>query len=199
MTGAFLLLSCDFMYDDPEEAETIATDGSFRYIDATSYTDWVYVDLASHTATKVAYDNEDDIPEEWHFALHRYNCKTHGGAVLETAYTSLAAFRKDLQGGAFSPADGTYTADTADQIAVNMEQMMQGIVGYAASDVNEVLSRWMTLDTTVMPPAYETSGKVYVIRMADGTYAAVLFTDYMNAAGATGHISFDYLYPLTEE
>lgn len=46
-----------------------------------------------------------------------------------------------------------------------------------------------------MPPIYTPSNKVYLLRMEDGTMAAIRLTSYMNAKGAKGYMTFDYLYP----
>jgi len=198
MMGALVLPSCDFMYDDPDEEEVIKTDGtSFAYVNSSSYAHWVYINLASHDTLTVAYDDETGVPSEWDFALHRYNCKTNGGACMETSFSTIDALTTAIADGTFTADDCTFTADTDSVISVDMSQMMQGIIGYADSPVNKVLSHWMTLDTSVMPPTYTTSDKVYILRRADGTYAAIRFTDYSNAKGATGYISFDYVSLLS--
>ena len=40
------------------------------------------------------------------------------------------------------------------------------------------------------------SGRVYVIRMKDGTCAAVKLDNYMNTAGVKGYLTIYYIYPL---
>ena len=46
-----------------------------------------------------------------------------------------------------------------------------------------------------MPPIYTPSNKVYLLRMKDGTMAAIRLVSYMNAAGIKGYMTFDYIYP----
>jgi len=191
--GALLLPSCDFMYDDPEEAEEEVTEGHFAYVDATSYAAWTYIDLSAKKATTVSVDDEENVPAEWDFALHRYNCKTNGGAVMETEFSSLDDLTKS---GALPSGSWTEDVLTDSTVVVDASHMMEGQLVYQTTNVNTVFSRWMTLDTSNMPPTYTTSDRVYLLRLADETIAAVRFTDYMDASGAKGYISFDYIYPL---
>ena len=39
----------------------------------------------------------------------------------------------------------------------------------------------------------------FLIRLKDNTYAAIRFTNYMNARGIKGYIDFDFQYPLEFE
>jgi predicted DNA-binding protein with PD1-like motif len=47
-----------------------------------------------------------------------------------------------------------------------------------------------------MPPSYTLSGRIYIIRLADGTRAAVRLTNFMNAASVKGYMTLEYQYPL---
>ena len=76
--------------------------------------------------------------------------------------------------------EGVFEADTAGRVVVDMSTMMDGYLGYHDSNINKVLSRWLNVDTSTMPPIYTMSGKVYVLRLADGTCAALLFSDFMS-------------------
>ena len=60
---------------------------------------------------------------------------------------------------------------------------------------NPELSKWLNVDTSEMPPIYTPSNKVYLLKMKDGTMAAIRLVSYMNAAGTKGYMTFDYLYP----
>lgn len=201
MAGAGLsLLSCDSIYDDPEDFTAASGNGSFSYVDATSYTAWVYIDLASGTQTPLAYDNTADIPAGWTFAIHRYDCRTNGGGAFETAYTSLKALSDDLSAGRFTlPAAAEYAPDEDGEITTDMSHMMDGYLVTAPARLNKVLNRWLTVDTSTMPPAYTMSGRVYLIRTSDGTVGAIQFTAFSNPYNydTKGYISFDYVYPLT--
>lgn len=47
-----------------------------------------------------------------------------------------------------------------------------------------------------MPPIYTLSGKIYLLRLSDGTYAALRLSDFMNDAAVKGFMTIDYLYPV---
>lgn len=199
---AGLCLSCDNIYDDPIEQSAESSDGSFSYIDATDYTKWVYLNLKDGTSLTLDHDNTADIPAEWTFAMHRYDCKTNGGAVCETAYTSIESMEKDIANGKYSlPQADKFVSDTDGQITIDMSHMMDGYLLYADSPVNEEMGKWLDVNTSSMPPIYTMSDKVYLLRLADGTVAAVRFTAFSNPYNydTKGYISFDYTYPINFE
>lgn len=191
--GVLLLSSCDFMYDNPGEG-TNSSSNSFSSINASSYSAWVYVNLSTHKTTTVEITDTENIPADWDFAIHRYNCKTNGGAVMETDYEQLSALTESS-----ILLSGEFTSDimTDSVVITDVSEMMSGKLVYQKTYLNNVLSHWMTLDTSIMPPSYTTSDRVYILKLKDDTYAAIKFTDYMNAAGTKGYISFDYIYPLS--
>ena len=47
-----------------------------------------------------------------------------------------------------------------------------------------------------MPPTYSMDSRVYVLRLGDGTYAALQLADYMNCEGVKCHLTINYKYPL---
>ena len=86
--------------------------------------------------------------------------------------------------------------ETTDRITIDMSGMMDGVILYAKSDYNETLSRWLDVDTSTMPPIYTMSGKIYVLRLQDGTHAAIHLLGYANEQNTKGYMTFEYLYPL---
>ena len=74
-----------------------------------------------------------------------------------------------------------------------MSGMMDGNIIYTESYRNAVLSSWLDVNTATM------SNQVFLIRLKDNTYAAIRFTNYMNARGIKGYIDFDFQYPLEFE
>lgn len=191
------------IYDEPSD-ETVKEFGFVRidpagrtgtvHVDATDYRRWTFIDF--HALAVDSLDMTDPQarePEEWDIAVHRYDAKTNGGTVLETGFTGFDALRNTG-----TMPEGTYVADTwtTGKIAIDMSGMMDGHIVYAESYWNEELSKWLDVDTSNMPPSYTLSNKVYVIRLKDGTSAAVRLTNYMNTAGVKGYLTIDYLYPL---
>lgn len=188
------------IYDQPlpqEEAEFgfIKTDNATNtgriYIDATDYKEWHYIDLHNRSMVTVPVDGQP--PAAWDFAVHRYDAKTNGAKVHESSAVSLGAV----------PAPGTipegeFVTDewTEDRITTDMSQMMDGIILYAKDFYNPCLSKWLNVDTSTMPPIYTLSGRVYILSLPDGTYAALLLTDFMNDAAVKGFMTIDYQYPV---
>ncbi len=188
------------IYDEPSQEEKnefgfIIVDDATRtgtiYIDATDYTEWHYIDLHDKQVTTTSV--YDSTPDNWDFAIHRYDAKTNNGAVFE----STAVDFNSLPDMASLPQE-SFVADewTTDRITVDMSQMMDGIIIYAEDYYNPCLSRWLDVDTSTMPPIYTLSNKVYVLRFSDGTYAALRLSNFMNDAAVKGFMTVDYLYPV---
>ena len=92
--------------------------------------------------------------------------------------------------------EGAYVEDvwTTAKIAIDMSGMMDGNIVYMESYYNEELSKWLNVDKSNMPPTYTLSNKVYMVKLKDGTYAAVRLTNYMNASGVKGFMTIDYFF-----
>ena len=52
------------------------------------------------------------------------------------------------------------------------------------------------VDTSPIPPIYTLSGKIYLLRLEDGTFAALRLANFMNDAAVKGYMTIDYLYPV---
>ncbi|MGN0033463.1 MAG: HmuY family protein [Candidatus Limimorpha sp.] len=161
------------------------------YIDATDYKEWHYIDLLNKVVTTSAVDAY--APTNWNFAVHRYDAKTNGGAVYESDANDFGTL-PDIE----SIPQESFVADewTTEQITVDMSQMMDGIILYAEDYYNPNLSKWLDVDTSTMPPIYTMSGKVYILRLADGSYAALRLANFMNDAAVKGFMTIDYFYPI---
>lgn len=162
------------------------------YIDATDYTKWVYLDFHGRTAMTAGM-SEEEAPAEWDIAVHRYDVKTNGAAVLETGITGLELF---MSSGKMP--EGEYVEDewTTEKIIVDMSGMMDGNIGYSESWYNSELSKWLKVDTSTMPPLYSMSHKVYAVKLADGSNLALKLSNYMDASGVKGFMTIDYVYPV---
>lgn len=135
-------------------------------------------------------------PRRWDLVLHHYDVGTNGGSAYETEYTTLSQLPRDearraaLLRASFSP--DTWSDHRCYE---DLTSMYNYYIGYRTARTNEVLSRWMDMNVSQPPPTYTMSGRVYLLRLADGTHAALHFTNYMNAAGAKGYVTLDYIYP----
>lgn len=161
------------------------------YVNASDYTQWNYINL--HNNSVITTDVEAEAPENWDFAFHRYDTKTNNGAVFETNAVTF----NELPTLGTIPTD-SFAIDewTTDKIIIDMSQMMDGNIKYVEDWYNTTLSRWLNVDKSTMPPIYTLSNKIYIIRLNDGTYAALKIPYYMNDSGVKGYITIDYLYPI---
>ena len=184
------------IYDDPIETEMEIKENKFSQVKTVEYTEWAYIDLSARkvTTVQIGEEYEEEIPEEWDFAIHRYDIKTNGGAACQTDYTSIDDF---IAAGKL-PETGKFVEDewTTNKIAIDMSGMMEGNIVYMDSYYNTVLSGWLNVDTSTMPPIYTMSSQVYLLRLKDNTYAAIRFSNYTNAQGIKGYIDFDFSYPI---
>lgn len=175
----------DGIYDEADEnvangygfvvPATASSPGTI-YIDATSYTRWTYINLADKTIDTLSVD--DPAPEEWDFAVHRYDTKTNGGEVA-------------VEG----QEDWTPDEWTTNVIITDMSGMMDGKLEYQPGDYNRLLSSWLSVDKSTMPPIYSLSGKTYILRTKDGRKAALKLVNFMNGEGIKGYMTIDYTYP----
>lgn len=178
---------------DASKASTV----SYQYVNATAYSNWVYFNLhQKNDSATVNYEKAYN--GSWDIALHRYDFKTNNGAALETSYESIDALVSDINSGKFVvPATSQFVKDNHNDSIMTGLSMAEGKMFYSKSDKNDELGKWLSLNMASMPPVYTLSGKVYLIALSDGTYAALKGNGFRNAEGRSGNISFDYAYPIT--
>lgn len=134
-------------------------------------------------------------PTVWDFALHHYDVRSHQGEALETEFSTLDELLQ--KGNRDVLLAKPFVGDVwSDHWAY---QDLRGIydfhIGYHNTEYNPMLSRWMDMRVQNPPPSYHMSGRVYLLRMKDGSVAALDFVDYMSASGAKGYVSIEYIYP----
>ena len=181
VTAVLSLSSCHGIfggiYDEPVEETSDgfgfikineATRTGTIYIDASDYAKWNYISLKDKKVVTALYTEQQ--PENWDFAVHRYDAKTNGASVFETKYYDLTDISSVSK---FSGADFIADEWTTNKITIDMSQMMEGIIKYAEDFYNPCLSKWLNVDTSSMPPVYTLSEKVYILKLQDGTFAAL--------------------------
>lgn len=202
-----------------------AEEGRYTLVmDARNYDEWIYMDLHRLTLEKrdipttltgewdgksvwarynvqgsrytLLEERQVDTqpePEEWDLAIHHFDVRTNGGQVLQTGYTSV----NDLPESSVSFASEDFRPDewTSHQCIVDFSGMFDYNIWYQASPVNLVLSDWVRMDFSTPPPKYEASRRLYLLRMQDGTVAALHMKSYMSAAGTKGILTIDVKYP----
>lgn len=156
---------------------------------------WTYYSVHGSNYTELdsrKVDTQQE-PEEWDIAIHHFDAKTNGGEVLETRYSSI----DELPASSTAFEGETFTADEwmTNQCITDFSGMMAYNIWYTSSMVNRVLTQWVTMDFTTPPPVYSASKMVYVLRMKDGTCAALRLVDYMSDRGTKGYLTIDVKYP----
>ena len=191
------------IYDSPAASDSnefgfIRTDPSTHsgtiYIDATDYRRWTFIDFHTQKVDSVNVTDSDQKEPEDGILL----------SIVMTLKPMLEQYWKPvsqvfpLYRMASAMPEGVYVDDvwTTAKVAIDMSGMMDGNIVYMESYYNEELSKWLNVDKSNMPPTYTLSNKVYMVKLKDGTYAAVRLTNYMNASGVKGFMTIDYIYPF---
>ncbi|MCM1042127.1 MAG: HmuY family protein [Bacteroides sp.] len=179
------LLSVLFLASCKDDKDKDPVGKTLTNVDVSAYDKWVY--LSFESGTPIVKGIDEEAPAQWDIALHRENIKTNQGSALKTAATSLNALTE-------VPSD-EFTADvmTDSTLVVDMSQMMEGIIGYAKSELNMVLNGWVSRGDA-MPPVYTVSDNIFVVKSKDGKYTKIKFTSYKNDMDKTGFATFSYEY-----
>lgn len=137
-------------------------------IDATSETDWVYLDLSE--AALVTPDNPDD-STTWDLGLRRYKVKINGGISGTADMAVVPYFETDYNTALAEPTDGWVT----DQPDADGD-----------GDPEYALDTWFDYDsdTHQVTPA----DVIYVVRDATGELVKLQFLDYYDDAGTPGFV-----------
>jgi len=162
------------------------------------YTYWYDVfgqGLSNHEFRSFRPTARQPEPASWTLAVHRNNVRTNGGAACETEYTSLDQLP---EGGSNAFADRPFTEDEWNELDVwtVQDQMLLGLIGNQGIKVNNVLSSWLRVSIPPMPPVFSLNSHVFILRLADGTCAALQLENYQNAAGVKCCLTINYKYPL---
>ncbi len=170
-------------------ARSIAPDGSDSgvasqvaagdaIIDASSETDWTYLDLGN--AEIVTPANPDD-STEWDLAFRRYKVKINGG-VSGTADMAVVPYFETEYNTPLDPPTEGWVTDEAD--------------ADADGDPEYALDTWFDYDSSTheVTPA----DVIYVVRDAQGDLAKLQFLAYYDDAGTPGYIHIRW-GPLSDE
>jgi len=132
-------------------------------------------------------------PEEWTIAIHRNNVRTNGGAVLRTNCKSIAELPESSK-----TFDGmTFTEDewSENDVWDGQEKMLLGLVPSQGIKINRLLSSWLIVKVPPMPPEFIMDSRVFVLRLNDGTYAALQLDNYLSPQGEKCFMTINYKYP----
>lgn len=158
-----------------------------QFINATSYTDWVYFSFEKGEAVTVT-NYKNDL--SWDIAFHRGDIRINGGAsgsgkaeVANTDKTDWSSVTSAPANGYIKDQTGTITTAFTGTGITTEEQPF-----------SQTLSGWLTVDTSNPPPKYTVHGWVYVLKAADGKFVKLQIYDNKNEKNAAGYVSFKYQY-----
>ena len=152
---------------------------------------------STYRTDSVIHTDPMPMPKDWTFAFHHYDVATNQGAAMATQYRSLdelpreGAARESLLSQTFSP-----DVWTTHQSYYDLTGIYQYYIGYQHAELNPVLSTWMDMNVMNPPPRYTLSGLVYLLRLQDGSVAALHFPSHINVAGQKGFVTVDYIWPF---
>lgn len=161
--------------------------------------EWIYAGTGDIRAAR----QEETVDIEWHIAVHRYEFKTNGAAVLNTGETDIARVT-ELPEGTYTPdAPAAYETEVEKTeggylLVMDMAGMMEGNIGYAHSPlINLPLCGGITKTATgSMPPTiYGSTGEVFVLKWDDENWAALQITGTSHTVSSvSNYLSFNYKF-----
>ena len=77
----------------------------------------------------------------------------------------------------------------------SQEKMLLGSVPSQGITVNKVLSSWLSMEIPPMPPSFSLNNHVFILRLKDGTYAAIQLENYLSPKGVKCWMTINYKYP----
>jgi HmuY protein len=171
-------------------------------IDTRSYTTWTYFSFEKGVLG-VYKENEFDYKNntEWDLAFHRWDVRTNcgeSGSGKGGAYQTQYGGPLNVDIWSIMPSKGEFVEDTHLKTYMAPPSMDPSAPAEQRLEVpaNLVLSKWLEVQMSTIPPKYVILDKAFVVRTASGKHAAIKFTNYMNDKAVKGYASFDYVYPL---
>lgn len=132
-------------------------------------------------------------PDNWSIAIHRNNVRTNGGEVFETHYTSMDELPETSE--AFINEHFTPDEWSENQVWDSQEQMLLGLVPSQGINTNPRLSSWLTVNLPPIPPSFNRNPHVFILRLKDGTMAALQLENYLSPRGERCYLTINYKYP----
>lgn len=132
-------------------------------------------------------------PESWTVAFHRNNVRTNGCGVYETQLTDIEQVTPQLCASVTA-----WTADewTENEVWDDQSTMLSCYVPSQGIAINRVLSSWLRMEIPPMPPAFVHNPHVMLLRLPDGSYAALRLVDYLSPTNKKCCLTIQYKYPI---
>lgn len=165
-----LLLACaaSIAPEGSDSGSTGSVSAGDAIIDATSETDWVYIDLSEATMVTPATPEDD---AGWDIGFRRYKAKINGGVSGTADMAVVPYFETEYNTALAEPTDGWVT-DVAD--------------ADEDGDPEYALDTWFDYDSDTHEVT--AADVIYVVRDAAGELLKLQFLEYYDEAGTPGYI-----------
>ena len=209
--GMMTLTACNGIFDDIyDQPQQIVPAKGQLVIDATSWTNWYYVDLNLLRQLTVEGDEEALLKAQTEFAPYPIPMTATGDKDESAAGHAAATQNRkpgqymywfDVFGAGIKSSDAfrnmVFTEDewTENEVWDNQDQMLMGYVPSQGIELNRVLSSWLSMDIPPMPPAFSMNNHVFILRLKDGSYAALQLENYLSPKGTKCYLTINYKYP----
>lgn len=184
LLSVLFITACD---KDEKETALPGDVKDIQFIDAKSYTDWVYFSFSKGKVVTVT-DYKNDLT--WDIAFHRGDVRLNGG---ESGIGKGEAFNTQKT----SWTDVT-EAPTSGYIKDQIGKITTAYIGNGITEEDQPFSQtvttWLTVDTSTPPPVYTVHNYIYVVKDADGDYVKLWLYDNKNERTDAGYVSFRYQY-----
>ena len=185
--GLLIFTSCSSSDDREEDIATAGEIKTHQFLDARSYTDWVYFSFSKSEIVTVADPQTD---ANWDIAFHRGDVKINGGKSGKGSAEAINTNKTEWNAVTSAPTSG-YVKDEIGKITTAFTG-----TGITEEDqpFSQTLTTWLTVDTSSPPPKYTVHNFVYVVKSASGKYVKLQIYDNKSATNTAGYVSFKYHY-----
>ena len=184
--GLFVFSSCS-SNDREEDIATVGEIKKYEYLDAKSYSKWVYFSFSKGAIVNVTDDQNDS---NWDIAFHRGDVRLNGGLSGKGSGEAINTNKTEWNAVTSAPTSG-YVTDKIGKITTSFTGS-----GITEEDqpFSQTMSSWLTVDISNPPPKYTVNNYIYVLKTANGKFVKMQIYDHKNATNATGYVSFKYQY-----
>ncbi len=184
--GLFVFSSCS-SNDREEDIATVGEIKKYEFLDAKSYSKWVYFSFSKGAIVNVTDDQNDS---NWDIAFHRGDVRLNGGLSGKGSGEAINTNKTEWNAVTSAPTSG-YVTDKIGKITTSFTGS-----GITEEDqpFSQTMSSWLTVDISNPPPKYTVNNYIYVLKTANGKFVKMQIYDHKNATNATGYVSFKYQY-----
>ena len=197
IAGMMVLTTSCSKDDNPTPIPSTAKE--VKELNVSSQTEWVYFSFSEGKQVEVTNPRTSD---NWDIAFNRYNVKTNGGTSgiggVEVANTGSKVFNtvtqypgigyeKDILVTSYGRPQPGQTTPTTTTISVN-----PAITGTVQSPDPKGFYNYMPPTPGSNAPHITLTKYVYVVKTVKGKYVKLQITEYTNAKGELGYLTFKY-------